>query len=245
MKFDDALLARGADEQVGVGHAGGVEALPRSASSSIVLRRRRPARTSSADRARRAHDLRAAAVGDEEIEHEPVVAARCAPSRATAARCRRRQARRDRRARCTRTPCVGQLVALARDVLLEQRHERLNSRDGPLPVLLREREEREHLERQPRSSPRRPRAPPSSPSDGRADAAASRSRAQRPLPSMMIATCRGMRAVHPRIRASISGAFIAQTALHFHDLGFFRLDQLVDLVRCSRRGPSAGPSRRA
>src|SRR5665647_105134 len=66
-----------------------------------------------------------------------------------------------------------------------------------------------------------------------------RSRAQRPLPSMMIAMCRGI-TPFSRIRASISGAFIAhpavcrrasssQAGLHFHDFGFLRLQHLFEL----------------
>src|SRR5688500_4000046 len=59
-----------------------------------------------------------------------------------------------------------------------------------------------------------------------------RSRAQRPFPSMMIATCRGT-APCTRICASRSASFVDCTApsdSDFHDLGFLVLQELVDLV---------------
>src|SRR5487761_2181838 len=60
-----------------------------------------------------------------------------------------------------------------------------------------------------------------------------RSRAQRPLPSMMTATCRGIRPCS-RMRPSSSSLVRSGTApslsSDFHDLGFLRLDQLVNVV---------------
>src|SRR6476661_1530538 len=60
----------------------------------------------------------------------------------------------------------------------------------------------------------------------------SRSRAQRPLPSMMMATCRGT-APFRRTRDSSSAVVIGNVrrcASDLHDLGFLRLDQVVDLL---------------
>src|SRR4030095_14205094 len=51
--------------------------------------------------------------------------------------------------------------------------------------------------------------------------------AQRPLPSMMIATVRALSASVPRSTARESGA---RNASDFHDLRFLALQQLVDLV---------------
>src|SRR5688500_15035549 len=65
-----------------------------------------------------------------------------------------------------------------------------------------------------------------------------RSRAQRPFPSMMIATCRGTfspRRSWARRSAEVGAAAVRGTVgripvSDFHDLGFLRLDQVVDAV---------------
>ena len=84
-----------------------------------------------------------------------------------------------------------------RDLLLERAQEQLHQdRDlvgGAAPVLAREREQRQDIRRRARCTRGRSRAPPRRPCGGRRRAAACRCFAQRPLPSMMIATCRGTR----------------------------------------------------
>ena len=153
----------------GSGQSRGVESRREAPSSSIVRRREacRPA-TSSRQAARRAHDLGAAAVGDEQVE--PRACHCCAVSlddqRSTAAR-RRASAGRGRRSRGRARP--ARASSSASRAMYSSRSDisaDISSRRA-LPVLLREGEERQHLEPRPRSRPRRPRAPPSCRSDAR------------------------------------------------------------------------------
>src|ERR1044072_8110899 len=65
------------------------------------------------------------------------------------------------------------------------------------------------------------------PSRCRSATGRSRRSAQRPLPSMMIATVRALSASVPRSTAWKSGA---RNASDFHDLRFLPLQQLVDLA---------------
>ena len=46
----------------------------------------------------------------------------------------------------TETPLLAQVVHLARDVLLQQAHQRVDLAGGTLPVLLAEREQAEHAD---------------------------------------------------------------------------------------------------
>src|SRR3990172_1326237 len=192
-EIGDPLLAGGPDQEVGVGAVAREELAAEGALVDLVagepaggdILREEPGR---------AHELGARTIGDEEIQPE-LRAERRLPDHALHRRGGggREALQLAEHAHLHSLPL--ELVRLPLDVLLQERHQRRNLARGPLPVLLREGEEREHLE--PHSTAPPPGPPPTPPRPAFTplrcpkERGSRRSRAQRPLPSMMMATWRG------------------------------------------------------
>ena len=168
----------------------------RDAPQSLLRRCRpaptRPAATSLGNRPHRVDDFRPAAVVDRQVEpHAGVACCSARPScRARAAPAR--ECRRGGRCIRTRMLLLHDRGPLLDHVLLEQVHQEIDFRLRPLPVLARQAIQRELLDLQPgtffgrAADDATPRRCPSM----RGKFCRS---AQRPLPSMMIAICRGRR----------------------------------------------------
>ena len=163
---------------------------PANSSSSISPGIELPSRTRSARRRAASHDLVARAVADGQVQLQPRRRRACGP-RCDSMAARVRGPRRCRSpTACTSTPFSFSSRALLAHVQLQQRHQRRHLAVRAVPVLAAEGEQGEHLH--PRVA---------GGLDGGAHRAMParwpnsrgwpRSRAQRPLPSMMMATCRG------------------------------------------------------
>src|SRR5215204_5547543 len=141
-KVGDTLLAGGADQQIRIREASGVE--PTFDRSLVDLLRPQPTRGHVfGDQPRSPRQLGARAVGDEQIELEP--RALRGLRRHSSHRAGRSRAEAFELAEELDADTLAlQLVRLAGDVLLEEGHQRRDLGGGTLPVLLREGEEREH-----------------------------------------------------------------------------------------------------
>ena len=258
----DALLAAGADQQVGVGHAARSASCAANRVSSIASGSSSPRLRLAREPPRRLDDLLRGAVVERMITIEPLVVAACAPRPPRS--CARMSGGRPARSPMTRsrTPLRCSSVDLAAQVVAQQAHQVADLVGRPAPVLGREGEQRQVPDALARAGlDRAPHRLGAAPVAGdRRQAAA---RAQRPLPSMMIATCAGggggdrvlmQGSAGTRMRHQTVQDLLFLVRQHLVDRLDVLVGQLLHLVGLLRarparcRGPSpaasAGPCRR-